>query len=232
MGTLVNALSIVIGGLLGLFLRKGFPERFTNIIMKGISLCILAIGIQGVMHLSNPMLLILCIVSGSLIGELLQIEYNITRFVNHLLYRFKQGDHPSRITDGFVSSMMIFCVGAMAIMGSIESGITGDNNLLYTKSLLDGITAIILATSQGVGVVFSAIGVFVYQGSLTLGASFLAPYLNSNVIEQISTVGSILLIGLSLNILEITHLKIMNYVPAMFMPILLVPLFEWLKYMY
>ena len=125
------------------------------------------------------------------------------------------------LSEGFVTASLLFCVGAMAIMGALDSGLTGDHSTLYAKALLDGIISVVYASTLGVGVALSAIPIFLYQGAIALGASFLAPYLTEAVILEMKCVGSILILGLSLNMLGLTKLKVMNYVPAVFLPILL-----------
>lgn len=125
------------------------------------------------------------------------------------------------LSDGFVTASLLFCVGAMAIMGALDSGLTGDHSTLYAKALLDGIISVVYASTLGIGVALSAIPIFLYQGAIALGASFLAPYLTEAVILEMKCVGSILILGLSLNMLGLTKIKVMNYVPAVFLPILL-----------
>jgi uncharacterized membrane protein YqgA involved in biofilm formation len=234
LGALANAGAIVVGGLIGLLIRAigkkigkqpnpstPAPGRFPDIVMKGVGLCVAYIGITGIIKGQNVLIAIISIVIGSLIGELCQLENGINKIGRALEKRFGAKDGTVSITQGFVMASLLFCVGAMAIVGALNSGIQGDHTTQYTKALLDGISAIIFASSLGVGVLFSALAVFVMQGSITLLAGVIAPYLSEVVIAEMTCVGSLLIFGLALNILGITKLKIMNYVPAIFLPILL-----------
>ncbi len=226
MGTIINSLAILIGGFLGLAVHKGLSQRFIDTIMKAIALAILGIALQQVARDTNPMLLILSLVLGSIVGEACQIDLQITHFAGYIQNKFASNkSNTHNIAEGFISATMLVCIGAMAIIGSIQSGLSGDNSMLYTKSIIDAIATFILAASQGPGVLLSAGSVLVYQGTLTIAASFLSPFLGPTIISSMSSVGGILLIGLSLNILEITQLKLMNFIPAIFMPIILMPLF-------
>lgn len=228
MGTLVNTANIIVGSLLGLVIHKGLAPRFNDMIMKGIALCILVIGIEGSLNSQNMIIVIISIVIGGIIGEALQLDKLLIHLANHLQGIVAKNNPESTFAQGFMSATMLFCIGAMAIVGSLQSGLANDNQMLYTKSILDGITALILASSHGIGVAFSALAVLVYQGTLTLSASFLAPFLSQVTITEMSTVGSVLLIGLGFNLLEMTQLKVTNYIPAIFLPIILIPLGQFL----
>lgn len=220
-GTIVNALAVLVGGTLGLLLKKGIPERFSDVTMKGLGLCVLYIGISGVLKGQNALIAIIAIVLGGIIGEMLDLDGKISRLGDKLQSRFAQTGGKSSIAQGFVTSSLLFCVGAMAIVGSLQSGLTGDHQTLYAKSLLDGISSIIFAATLGAGVLFSAGLLFLYQGAITLLAGLLAPMLGDAVIAEMTCVGSLLIIALSLNMLGVTKLKVINYVPGIFLPILL-----------
>ena len=207
-GTIVNSSAIVAGSIAGLLLGKFIPERFSDAMEKGAALCVIYIGVDGMLAGENTLIAILSIAIGAILGELLQLDEHM-----HQL-----GDWVER---KFVTASLLFCVGAMAIMGALDSGLTGDHSTLYAKALLDGIISVVYASTLGVGVALSAIPIFLYQGAIALGASFLAPYLTEAVILEMKCVGSILILGLSLNMLGLTKLKVMNYVPAVFLPILL-----------
>ncbi|MGT2754227.1 DUF554 domain-containing protein [Streptococcus ovis] len=228
MGAIVNAMCIVIGAGLGLGIQKGLSQRFHDILMKGMSLCVVVIGIQGAMQATDTMLLILSLVFGSLIGEGLNIE----KAMEHLSYKIEKrlvkDPKESQFAQGFLSAIMIFCVGAMAIVGSLQSGLLDDDSMLYSKGIIDGIIAILLASTNGIGVLFSSIAVLLYEGGMTLLAGFLGSYLSDSVITGMSSVGSVLLIALGFNMIEVTHFKVMNYIPAVFLPILLLPLLKWM----
>ena len=236
-GTIVNSAAIVAGSIAGLLLGKFIPERFSDAMEKGAALCVLYIGVDGMLAGENTLVAILSISIGAILGR--RVSRDLVRsgakkgFVSAVftelppalcqLVERKFGGKGSKtsLSDGFVTASLLFCVGAMAIMGALDSGLTGDHSTLYAKALLDGIISVVYASTLGIGVALSAIPIFLYQGAIALGASFLAPYLTEAVILEMKCVGSILILGLSLNMLGLTKIKVMNYVPAVFLPILL-----------
>ena len=217
---IVNAVAVIIGSLIGLLLKKGIPERLTDSVMKALGLCTVFIGITGLLKGENVLVLIVSMVLGTLIGEGIDLDLRINRLGEWVEFKFKKGD--GKIAEGFVTATLLFCVGAMAIVGSLQSGLTGDHEMIYTKSVLDFIAAIIFASTLGFGVMFSAVAVLVYQGSIVLLSSWIAPFLTDATIGEMTAVGSLLIFALGLNILGITKIKVMNLVPAIFIPILLV----------
>ena len=223
-GALVNVGGVLLGGGAGLLahklLQKGVPERYSDRIMKGIGLCTVYIACSSLLDGSKVLVIILSMVLGAVIGELLDLDGKIKRLSDKLERRFSAGGDDS-FSRGFLSATLLFCVGTMAIQGSLDSGLTGDHSILYAKSLMDTVAALIFASSLGLGVLFSVVPLFLYQGGITLLASLAEPYLQPEVIAEMSSVGSLLLLGLSLDLLGIVHLKLMNYIPAMFLPILL-----------
>lgn len=221
LGPVVNAVAIVICGLIGVSLKKGIPERIGNTIMNGLALCVLYIGISGALEGENILIAILSITIGAVIGELMELDKKINNLGEWLESKIKRKNGSVSISQGFVTSSLLFCVGAMSVVGSLQSGLTGNNETLFAKSLIDGIASLVLASSLGVGVIFSGGVVLLYQGSITLLATAISPYLTTSVINEITCVGSLLIIGLAFNMLKITNLKIMNYLPAIFLPILL-----------
>ncbi|MDD5913159.1 MAG: DUF554 domain-containing protein [Oscillospiraceae bacterium] len=220
-GTIVNSLTIIAGTVAGLLLGKFIPDRFNDAISKGIALCVLYIGVDGMLAGENALISILSIVLGVILGELLRLDDRIRSLGDWVERRFAGKHTKGSISEGFVSASLLFCVGAMAIMGALDSGLLRDHSTLYAKSTLDGITSIVYSSTMGVGVALSAIPVFLYQGAIALGASFIEPFLTPVVIAEMKCVGSILIVGLSLNLLGLTKIKVMNYVPAVFLPILL-----------
>jgi uncharacterized membrane protein YqgA involved in biofilm formation len=220
LGTLVNTAAVILGALIGLLLKKGLPQRLGDTIMKGLGLCTLYIGITGLLKESNTLILILSMVLGSLIGELLDLEGRLTRLGELAEKRFQKTGEKTTFAEGFVSGSLLFCVGAMAIVGSLQSGLQGDHTMLFNKSMLDFVAAILFASALGTGVILSALSVLVYQGTITLLARWIAPYLSDRAIEEMVCVGSLILIAMAFNIIGITKLKVMNYVPAIFLPIL------------
>ncbi len=229
-GTIVNTLGIALGAVVGVLIKTvsgskkakegGIVSELPEAIMKGVALCVLLIGITGAIKTENIMIVIVSIVVGAILGTLMRLDSGITALGNFI--EKKTGGKLGSITQGFVTASLLFCVGAMAIVGSLNSGLSLEHETLYAKSLLDMISAIIFATTLGWGVVFSSLLVFVYQGAITLAASLLAPVLSTVAINEMTAVGSLLIIALSLNLLGLTKIKVMNYVPAIFIPILLV----------
>ena len=223
-GTIVNTCTVIAGSLIGMLLGNILPERLRDTVMKGLGLCTLFIGITGMFGSENAMITIISIAVGAVIGELCDLDGHLNRFANWMESRFKKKGNnvKATIADGFITASLVFCVGAMTIVGSLNSGLTGDHQMLYTKSTLDFVSSMIFASSLGFGVLLAAGVVFVIQGSIACLASFVAPLLQQgNTITEMVVVGSVLIVGLGLNILGITKLKIMNYVPAIFLPILL-----------
>lgn len=261
-GTLVNAVGVIVGGLLGVCVQRLLGKKsshprvdaLTDAIFRGVALCVFAIGIAGMIkaavndqiaaalagsYVSSPetplvvvtqlvgdniLVVILCIVLGAAIGTLLDLDGAINRLGDRV-EKFTKNRF-GNVAQGFVSASLLFCVGSMAIVGSLNSGLSGDHTMLYTKSLLDMVAAFVFAATLGIGVVFSASLVFLYQGSITLLSNLIAPMLNAEVISLMGVIGSILIVGLSFNMLGITKLKVMNYVPAILLPILILPLWN------
>lgn len=221
LGSLVNMLAIFAGCFVGITLGRFIPERFNAAIVKGIALCVLYIGVEGMLAGSDMLVAIISIVLGVIVGELLDLDGRIYTLGDWVERRFAKKQSKASISEGFVNASLLFCVGAMAIMGALDSGLTGDHSTLYAKATIDGVTSIVYGSTMGVGVALSGIAVFLYQGLITLCASFIAPFLSDPVIAEMKCVGSLLIVGLSFNVLGITKIKVMNYVPAVFFPILL-----------
>lgn len=220
-GTLVNTIAVIAGGFLGLLLNSRFPKHLSESLMKALGLCTLLIGINGVLKGENQLITIVAMAAGTVIGELLDLDGKLNSLGQLLQSKFKKSGERVSIAEAFINASLLFCVGAMAIVGSLQSGLTGENQMIYTKSLLDFTAAIIFASTLGIGVLFSSALVFVYQGAIVLLAHYIAPYLTDTVVAEMTCVGSLIIIGLALNMLGITKLKVMNYVPAIFLPILL-----------
>lgn len=217
LGTIVNTLAILAGCAIGLLLKRGINEKVTDAIMKGISLCVIYIGIDGMLEGSKTLAVIIAMALGAAIGTLLDLNGKMEKLGKMIEGRISNGG--ADIAQGFVTASLIYCVGAMAVVGSLQSGLNGDHSMLYTKALLDGISAMVLTASLGAGVGLSAASVFVYQGALTLLAGLIAPVLSDAVVAEMTCVGSILIAALGLNMLGITKLKVMDYVPAIFIVI-------------
>ena len=216
-GAIVNTLAAVVGGLLGSLLKKGIPERFADLVQKGLALCVLYIGIKGSLVGTNTLVTILSLVLGAILGELLNIDGAIERLGAWAQRKLSKGG--SRLGEGFVTASLLFCVGSMAVVGSLQSGLTGNHETIFTKSMLDFVSAIILASTLGLGVCLSGAFVLVYQGAIVLLARWAAPILSDYVVAEMSCAGSLLIVALGLNMLGITKLKVANLLPAMFLPI-------------
>lgn len=220
LGTLVNAAAVIAGGALGLLLRKGLPENLRKTLMTGMGLCVILIGMKGALGTGNEMLVILSVVLGAVIGVLLKIEKRLDGLGNRLQEKFSAGEKDS-FGKGFVTATLMYCVGAMAIVGSMDSGLRGDHSTLLAKSVLDGVSSIILASTLGVGVLLSAVPVFLYQGTIALLSQVVAPILTERVITEMSAVGGLLVVGIGLNMIRKDHIPVGDLLPAMFMPLLL-----------
>lgn len=217
LGTLVNFSAIIAGSIVGILLKNGVPEKISNTIMQGLSLCIVFIGISGAIKGSNTLLIIISMVIGGLIGELIDLDNLLQKLGDKIEDKFK--GKGIKVSEGFVTTSLMFCVGSMAIVGSLQSGLEGDHKILFAKSIIDGIASIIFASSLGIGVMMSSFSVLIYQGAITLGATSLKVILIQSVITDMTAVGSLLIIGLGLNMLNVTKIKVANLLPAIFIPI-------------
>jgi len=222
-GTLINAGAVIIGSIVGLIIRSKLPKNITTRVFQGIGLFTLFLGIQMATKTSNFLIMIFSIVLGSIIGELLDIDKLVNRFSEWLKEKLKSKN--DNFSDGFITASLLFCMGSMAILGAFEEGFGGKPNLLLAKSVLDGFASIALSASLGIGVIFSAIPLLIYQGGLTLFAASLQNFFTDAIINELIAVGGLLLVGLGLNILEIKKLKIMNMIPSLIIVVILAYLF-------
>ncbi len=219
-GTIVNTVAIIVGSMIGLFLKGGIPKRFDDAIMKAMGLSVLYVGIAGSLKCTETLVLIFSLVIGVLIGEAADIDKALANLGLWVENRFKKFSKGSNIAEGFVAASLLFCVGSMAIVGSIQSGLEGKHDMLFVKSILDGVIAIVYTSSMGIGVALSAVAVFVYQGIIALSAGFLGTVLMEEQITNIGAIGSVLIIALGLNMLQITKIKVANFLPAVFLPMI------------
>ena len=231
LGTIVNVAAVIVGSAGGLVLKKVLSKRITETVMQGVGLAVMIIGLSGALGaiftvadgaLSSNyiMLMIISLAVGALIGELLKIESRLDSFGKFIESKFAKAGETSTFAQGFVTATLIFCVGSMAIVGALEDGIHQNSTILFAKSTLDGITAMILASTMGIGVLFSAVTVGVYQGIITSLAIFAAPQLDEMVITQMSLIGSVLILAIGMNMLKIAKIKAGNLLPAIFIPII------------
>lgn len=213
-GTIVNALAIIAGGILGVIIGQKVSKSMGDTLMQGIGLAVMLIGVQMALTTQNILIMIGSLVVGGAIGELLELEARLERLGKRLEETVK--DREGGVAKAFVTTSLIYCVGAMAIVGSLESGLHHNHQILYAKSMLDGISALIFASTMGVGVVFSAGPILIYQGGIALLAGALQPLLTQAVITEMSAAGGLLIMGIGLNVLNIKLIKVGNLLPAIF----------------
>ena len=223
LGTIVNALAIIAGSLIGLLFSKGIPEHYKVTVQNGVGLSVVLIGLKGALVADNLLVVIIAIVIGSLLGELIRIENRLEQlgdFLEKMVAKKNGGTGEGTFAKGFVTASLVFCVGSMAIVGSMESGLTGNHQTLFAKSVLDGVTSIIFASTMGLGVIFSAVAVFLYQGAITLTAVFMKSFLVESTIGEMSSTGGLLIVAIGLNMLGMTRIRVGNMLPAIFLPLL------------
>lgn len=226
-GVIVNVIAVLLGGSVGLFCKRGIPARLTDAVMLGLGLCTLYIGIDGALVGENVLIVIGAMVLGSIVGTLLDIDGAINRLGAWVEERFhrreREGDKTS-LAEGFVTASLLFCVGSMTVVGSLNAGILGDNQMLYTKSTLDLVAAAMLSASLGAGVLLSAAFVLVFQGGLVLLSSLIAPILTDAAVAEMSCAGSLLIIAIGMNMMGLAKIKVADYMPAIFFA----PLLTWI----
>ena len=219
---IVNAVLVIVGGGIGCLCKKAIPKRITDAIMMGVGLCILAIGITGIFDGKNTLIAIISIVLGAVVGSLIDIDKRLNSFGDWMQNRIKKDENSnSTFSEGMVTASLLFCVGSMTVTGSIQAGLTGDNSVLITKAMLDLVSSMMLASSLGIGVLLSAVAVFVIQGGLVLLAGMLAPVMSVGAINEMTCAGSILIIMIGTNLMGITKIKVADFLPAiLFAPVL------------
>lgn len=218
LGTIVNSLAVIIGGIVGILFKNVIPEKLSDALLKAAGLAVITVGIKLSLVGENLTLLIMSIIIGTAIGELINIEGQLDKFGQFVESKMK--NKGSNVTLGFITCTLIYCVGSMAIVGSIQSGLSGNHEILFSKALLDGIMSITMAVSMGVGVIFSSISIFIYQGTITILAQFMQSLLSDVVVTEMTAIGGVLIMTIGLNFLEIKRIKVGNMLPAMFLPIL------------
>ena len=224
-GTIVNVIAIFLGCSVGFILKGKFPENIGKIVMQAIGLASLLIGIQMALKTNNILLLIFSLVIGGIIGEIMGIEEGLERFGERVKLKFKSNTTSEKFVEGFVTASLLYCVGSMAIMGALKEGISGNPDILYTKSLLDGLTSIAFTAAMGIGVLFSMIPVFLYQGGITMLARLIKDFLSPEVINEMTAVGGILILGIGFELLKIKKIKIGNLLPAILIAAFLAVIF-------
>lgn len=223
-GTLVNTAAVLGGGTIGLLLKKRMPERVTTIYFQAIGLFTLAIGASMAVKMDHILIVVSSLAIGSLMGEWIDLERGAERLTIWLKHRFHIGSE--KFSEGLVTAFLLFCVGSLTILGTIQEGTGGSPDLLYTKSLMDFFSAILLASAFGVGVIFSAVPLFIFQVALTLLAAYAGNFFTDEIILGLTSVGGIMLIGLGINILGIKKIRIMNMLPSLVIVVLLIWIFD------
>lgn len=230
LATVINAVLILIGSALGMLFKNRIPARFNTILTHALGLCVLGIGIVSAIGTENTLCVIVCMVLGTILGEALRIEDRLDGAGELLRKRLAGGGDGSRFTEGFVTASVLFCVGSMAIMGSMEAGIQGKYDILISKGVIDGVTAITFASAMGIGVAFSVLPLTLYQGGLTLLFARVGPFLDAAAITEMSAVGGTIIMGIAVNMLGLGKAKIRvgNMLPAIFLPLAYLPAAQWL----
>lgn len=218
-GTLVNVAAIIAGSILGLLFGKRIKIEVSSSMFRALGLCIIYVGLAGVLETKEPMLLIISIALGTLVGETINIERKLEILSEKVEGLFK-GNGDSGIKEGFLTATLLFCVGSMAIIGPLESALTGSHSTLFAKSVLDGISSILFSSTLGIGVMLSAAPVLLYQGSIALFAGVLKPFMTEGLVGALSSVGSLLILGLGLNMSLHAKLKVSNMLPAILVPVI------------
>ena len=225
LGVLVNVAAVLVGGFLGLIFKKGIPQKVEKGVLTALGLCVMVIGIDGALDGMDTLIVIISMVLGAIIGGLLDIDKQVNRLGDWVERKFRKEGGTVTLAEGFVSATLLFCVGAMTVVGSLNSGLRGDHAMLFTKSLLDFFSGMMLAVSLGAGVMLSAVSVLVVQGGIALLAGVLEPLLAAipGSIEQISCVGSVMIIAIGLNLAGITKIKVANFLPGL----IIAPIAVW-----
>ena len=226
LGVIVNSIAIIAGGIVGLIINKGIPERLNKTIMDGIALVVMYMGISGALKGDNALYVIISICVGGFIGELIDLDKLLNKlgeYIDEKLTKKNKEDKDNEknsLSRGFVSASLLYCVGAMAVVGAIQSGLSSDYSTLFAKSILDGVSSIFFAASLGMGVILSSVAVFLYEGIIACGAFLLKGVLSTAVITEMNAVGSLLILALGINMILKANIKVANLLPAMFVPII------------
>lgn len=224
-GTLINVAAILLGTVIGLCARKGIPQRLQDTVVQGQGLCVILIGLSGALKTADVTGMIICMVTGGLLGAWMNIEGRLNHLGGFLERKLTPEGAPSgTIAKGFVTASLVYCVGAMAIVGALDSGLRGDHSTLISKSVLDGVMSIFFASSLGIGVGLSAASVLIYQGIFALLGMWLEPILTPEIINEMSAIGGLLIAGIGLNLIYEKHIPVGNLLPAIFLPMAYLPI--------
>ncbi len=230
LATIVNVVLVLLGSAVGLIFKNFIGERFMRLLTSALGLCVAGIGISAMISTRDTLCVIVCMVLGSILGEAVDIEKRLEGAGDLIRAKLVKGEGNSRFTEGFVTASLLYCVGAMAITGSIEAGLNHNYSVIISKGVIDGVTSISFAATMGIGVAFSVIPVLVYQGGITLLAAWVGPYLPEAVIVEMTAVGGTLILAIAINMLGLgkEKIKVGNMLPAIFLPVLYVPVSAWI----
>ncbi len=237
LAVLVNVVTVLLGSAIGLLFRKKIKESFVKAVISALALVTILIGVTSAIKTADILCVIVCMALGTILGELIRIDDGIENagdFIKKKLFKNKVNENgestENRFAEGFVTACIVFCVGSMTIMGSFEAGISGNNSIIYAKSALDFVSSMMFAAAMGFGVPFAALFVLVFQGALTLLAGVLAPFISATIVTEMSAIGGVILIGMGINMLELSdkRIKVANMLPAVFLPLLYIPLSAWI----
>lgn len=221
LGVIVNVITVILGSCIGLLFKKGIPEKVSNAVMIGLGACTLYIGISGSLCGENVLIAIASVVIGVISGTLIDIDGVINKLANSVETKFKKEGQSVSLAEGLVTATLLFCVGSMTVTGSIQAGLTGDNSVLITKATLDFVSSMMLASTLGLGVMLASVSVFVIQGGLVLLSGLVAPFMSTGAINEMTCVGSILIIMIGTNLMGITKIKVADFLPAIiFAPVI------------
>lgn len=222
LGTIINTAAVIVGSGIGLMVHSRLPQKIQTIVFQGIGITTGVLGVSMALKTQNFLIVILSIVLGSICGQLLDIDSFIRRVTDY----FTKGNSNNRATQGFMTATLLYCVGSMTILGSIEDGIGQTPTLLYTKAVMDGVTSVALASTFGIAVMFSAIPLLIYQGSITLCATWMMSVMSDQMVAEMTAVGGVMLLGLAINILEIKEIKVTNMLPSLIFAIIFAYIFN------
>ncbi len=228
----VNMATVLVGSVLGILFRNRLKVELQNALMRALALCTVVIGVSSAIQTKELLCLIICLVLGTVLGELIRIDDGIENAGDTIKARLFRGKvKESRFTEGFVSACILFCIGSMTIVGSLEAGINHNYSIIYAKSTLDFVSSMAFGAAMGLGVTCSALFILVFQGGLTLLSGLLAPVLSTAVVTEMSAVGGVILIGMAVNMLGLgrERIKVSNMLPAIFLPIAYFPIANWLS---
>lgn len=224
-GTFINAGAIIAGSILGMLLKNSFPEKIKRIIFQVLGLSTIIIGVQMAFEVKNILVLIFSLAIGGIIGELCNLEINFEKFIEYIKSKSKSKLTSGKFSEGLITATLIFCIGSMAIIGSIDEGLRGNKTILLTKSILDGFMSIVLASTYGIGVLFSFVFIILYQGSITVLAYYSQSFFTPLLISQMTAVGGVMIIGIGINILEIRKINVLNLLPSLVVVVILTLIF-------